>query len=343
MKRVLHILNSNSYSGAENIAIKIIENLRNYYDFAYLSLNGPIKNVLDKKGIKYYLVDDLNPLQIRKVCKEFKPDIIHAHDFRASVYSALSLYPCVKISHIHHNPPWIKRWGINSIIYSILISLFKYIVVVSNQIKKEAVFLRNCEDKVRLIYNIVDKEEILRLANSEVMQKEYDLIFIGRLKKEKDPLRFIEIIHQLSRDKKDLKVAMLGDGELREECERLICNYGLNNIIDLIGYVQNPYPFIKNSKVLVMTSKWEGFGLVAVEALILGKPVVATPVGGLKEIITSEGGFLCESDSQFVETIIKLLNDIDNYKRESDNCRGRGMRYANVENWLELINSLYEC
>ncbi|GAF23683.1 hypothetical protein JCM19047_3522 [Bacillus sp. JCM 19047] len=59
---------------------------------------------------------------------------------------------------------------------------------------------------------------------------------------------------------------MIGDGDLRNECENEIKQLKLANNIDLLGFLENPYCIIKNSKMMILTSKWEGFGLVAVEA-----------------------------------------------------------------------------
>lgn len=67
---------------------------------------------------------------------------------------------------------------------------------------------------------------------------------------------------------------------------------GLVHVIRLYGFQKNPYIYLKQAKVMCMPSKWEGFGLAAVEALALGKPVIAAPVGGLNDIINDNCGKL---------------------------------------------------
>ncbi|XVH11954.1 glycosyltransferase [Enterococcus faecium] len=65
---------------------------------------------------------------------------------------------------------------------------------------------------------------------------------------------------------------------------------------------------MKKSKVLLMPSLWEGFGLVSVEAMLLETPVVAYNVGGLKDIIDETNGFLCGSEVELSNSLMKLLN-----------------------------------
>ena len=86
--KVLHILNSNKYSGAENVVITIIKNMPQNFECCYLSCSGPIEKTLLENGIRFKLVDKLSINAIKRVVKEFSPDIIHAHDFKASVLAS---------------------------------------------------------------------------------------------------------------------------------------------------------------------------------------------------------------------------------------------------------------
>ena len=83
--KVIHVLNSNRYSGAENVAITIIKELNNEMDCLYACPRGPIEEILKKENIKYIPIKKLSIREINKVIKEYNPDIIHAHDFRASI------------------------------------------------------------------------------------------------------------------------------------------------------------------------------------------------------------------------------------------------------------------
>lgn len=83
---------------------------------------------------------------------------------------------------------------------------------------------------------------------------------------------------------------MIGDGELMPQVKEYICCHELEDIIELVGFQSNPYPYLNAGKVMVMPSIWEGFGLAAVEGMCLGKPVVCSGVGGMDKIIDASCG-----------------------------------------------------
>jgi len=109
----------------------------------------------------------------------------------------------------------------------------------------------------------------------------------------------------------------------------------------LTGYLENPYGYLKNSKLICIPSIWEGFGLVAVEAMALGIPVVASSVGGLKDIVNDECGKLCSQLDQYSEEIVRLLNDEDYHKSKSENCFKRALELANIEKYCDNIKKIY--
>ena len=85
---VLHIVNSKIYSGLEKVACDIIQNLDYQYNGIYVTQNGPIVDILKEKNISYEIIKKVNKKEIKRVIKKYAPDIIHAHDFTASVISA---------------------------------------------------------------------------------------------------------------------------------------------------------------------------------------------------------------------------------------------------------------
>ncbi len=340
--KIMHILSSNSYSGAENIVINIINSLSGEYDFAYVSPNGPIQEVLKEENITHIPVKSINPYNLNRIFRSWQPDIIHAHDFRASVNSALSLYPCQKISHLHQNPLWIRKINRYSFIYFITCLFYDKIVVVSGEILEEAIFLKLFKSKSYILENNIDIEKILKASINGDHHQEYDIVFIGRLTEAKDPLRFIELISKVVIHKPNLKVAIIGDGNLKADVEKLIMKLNLKDNVITMGFLSNPYAILSNSKILVMTSKWEGFGLVAVEAMVLGKPVFAPPVGGLRSIINEDCGGFCETDEEFVNKILRALNNDDYYRNMSYNSKNNAKRFGNEERWIKEIKCLYK-
>ena len=73
--------------------------------------------------------------------------------------------------------------------------------------------------------------------------------------------------------------------------------------------MENPYPVLNASKIMILPSKWEGYGLVAVESLSLGIPVICSGAGGLKNIVNSSCGKICKNKDDYVQEIIELLDN----------------------------------
>ncbi len=337
--KILHLLASNKYSGAENVVCTIIENFSNNIEMAYCSPNGSIKEVLDKRGIKYYSLNKMSVSEVKKVIKEYNPDIIHAHDYTASVITTFTDFKGKIISHLHNNCPFAKKWNLKTIMYNYCIPKFYKVVGVSNQVYEEAVFKKKLGNKYTTIYNYVDKDYILKKCDEYTFDKKYDLFFIGRLTEQKDPLLFINIVKDMN--DKHIKAVMIGDGKLKEECINKIEEYNLKDNIDMLGFVQNPFPIIKNSKICVMPSKWEGFGLTAVESMILSKPVLNSGVGGLGEIFKNNNEYICVDKTNYIEVITRLLSDEKFYDNCMSEIKNIIINYTDKEKYIEKLNKIY--
>lgn len=342
MKKILHILNTSSYSGAENVAITIINNMNSDYECAYVSMDGLIRSVLDKNGITFLPISKMSIREISRIIAIYKPDIIHAHDFTASVVSSLSTRKIPIISHIHNNSPWIKTYHPYSFAYLVTAMKCKKILGVSESVFSEYVFGNISKNKSIVVSNPIDLSVIKNNANmAAASDPSYDIVFLGRLATPKNPQRFIKIISDLVRELPAVKVAIIGSGELKTECTKLIEDYRLENNIEMLGFLVNPYGILAKSKILCMTSEWEGFGLVAVEALSLGVPVVASDVGGLPGIVNNKCGALCKHDDEFIQEINLLLNDENYYDTKSKEAIIQAKKLENIENYTSRIHEIY--
>ena len=341
--KVLHILNTNNFSGAENVVINIINNMKNNNELVYVSPEGPIRDYLEENDIMYEPIKKVSINEIKKVAKKYKPDIIHAHDFTASIIAAIVSPKKVKvISHIHNNNFWIKKVNLKTLIYLLSTIRYKKILIVSNSIINEYVFRKLIKKKTEVIGNVIDINKIKKLSEEKNIQNNYDVIFIGRLSMEKQPQKFIEIIKKLKEKNSEIKAVMVGDGSLKEECEKIIKDNNLEDNIELKGFKKNPYIYLKNSKILCMTSGYEGYGLVAVEALSLGKPVVATDVGGIPDIVNECCGRVTNSIDVMVKEIDKLLKDENYYKTKSNNTLKRIQEINDIDKYILKLEEIYK-
>ncbi len=338
--RIAHVLKSSLYSGAENVVLTIIKELRIRYDFLYIATDGPIRDKLEEAQVPYALVDKFNEKNVKKVLKEYDPDIVHAHDFSASVVCAL-IGGYKLISHLHYDPPWAQKWNAKTLVYTILSKRISKILAVSFGSYQNLVFSDLLKQKVEILENPIDKKRILSLGGTE-KEKEYDLIFVGRLTEQKNPQMFIDIVYELKKLKKNIHCVMVGGGELETVCKQVISEYGLQKNIELLGFQQNPYKYMCKSKILCMTSSWEGYGLVAAEASILGTPVLSTKTGGVTAIFGRSADEFCENVSDFVKKINVLLNDVEIYHEWEQKALKRTELFTAPDGYANKLSLIYE-
>ena len=149
------------------------------------------------------------------------------------------------------------------------------------------------KDKIKVIYNPKFIDEIKRkseIGNWQFSKDKFTLLAIGRLEKQKDfktlILAFAEIKESI-----DTQLIILGEGGQRKELEKMILDLGLKDV-HLLGFMQNPYFYMKNADLLISTSLWEGFSNVLIEAGILGLPIIATDCGsGSRELLAPNSNF----------------------------------------------------
>ncbi|MBT9173997.1 MAG: N-acetylgalactosamine-N,N'-diacetylbacillosaminyl-diphospho-undecaprenol 4-alpha-N-acetylgalactosaminyltransferase [Syntrophomonadaceae bacterium] len=149
-------------------------------------------------------------------------------------------------------------------------------------------------ENVRVIYNPVVIPEILSKAQEPVAHHWFApgeqpvILAAGRLTAAKDFRTLIKAFDQVRRERA-ARLLILGEGEERASLEELVRELDLEKDIELLGFVENPFAYMRRAAVFVLSSRWEGFGNVLVEAMASGCPVVSTDCpGGPAEIL--DGG-----------------------------------------------------
>ena len=132
---------------------------------------------------------------------------------------------------------------------------------------------------------------------------------------------------------------MIGSGTLKAECKKMIEECGLIQNIDLLGFQKNPYKIIKNCNIVVMPSKEEGFGLTAIESVVLNKIVINSGVGGLLEIFKNTD-FISKTLEEYYSKIIYIIDN--NVKLEAYTQNSILNKFTNLDDWYRKIKSIYE-
>lgn len=338
--RVLHLLISNRVSGAENVVLTIMDLFRDSeYCMVYCSPDGPIRHTIEQRGLAYQRLSRLSPGAVRIAVKRAGVDVIHAHDFIASVLAACSGFPGRIVSHIHSNPGFVKSWNPLTAVFKAACHKFARIVFVSDEAVKGTVFAPAVADKVRVIRNVVDQERVRHLSTEQDVRPS-DVVFVGRLIDLKHPRLVIETVAKARALGAGITARLVGDGHLRGECERDIETYGLRGAVTLEGFQSNPYPYIHAARVALMPSSFEGLGLVAIECLALGVPVLNSGAGGLGDIFRGHPEFICETADDYVAKIGELT-DPDVYQQYQQSCAEMVAPYVDLDQYRSRISELY--
>lgn len=155
------------------------------------------------------------------------------------------------------------------------------IIVLTNHMQQQLITeLKLPVDKIVVIGNPVDTENIVRLAHDSSLVRQAQgfkpyVVCVGRLSEQKDFATAIRAMGQLNFTD-ILNLVLVGDGPLKSELRRLAQTLGIEDRVHFVGLQTNPYPWIAEARVFVLSSRWEGFPNVLLEAQSLGVPIVAT-------------------------------------------------------------------
>lgn len=180
------------------------------------------------------------------------------------------------------------------------------VIAVSDFLRREALAIGGSEKKARVIYGGVSTREAIQGEGGDRGKR---VLFIGALVRQKGVDTLIRAFKKVMERYGDAELVIVGDGAERKGLERLCRELGVKARFK--GYVDDTGEALRKSAVLVLPSREEGFGLVLLEAMASGVPVVAARVGGIPEIVNEENGLLVKSGDPeaLAEAISRVLED----------------------------------
>ena len=316
--KILQVMPDFNLAGAqtmcENLIMELIKNKNDrvevisfYNDITTITKrleeNGIIIHYLNKKkGLDYSIIK-----KIKKIIFEFEPDVIHTHRYALEyVMPALIRNKKVKIIHTVHN------MAINEV--PRFLQKLQYIwfrketvipVAISENVQKSIIErYKLAEDKVPIIYNGINLSKCIKKTNYDSFNK---ILHIGRFSEQKNHDELIDIFNECLREKSDLKLILVGEGEMQEKIEKKVKNLNIEGNVIFKGKISSPYEIMNSADMFVLTSKWEGMPMTLIEAMGTGLPCIAYPVGGIPNmIIDGETGFLPQNAEEFKKAILNL-------------------------------------
>lgn len=174
-----------------------------------------------------------------------------------------------------------------------------------------------------------------------------DLIFVGRLTKRKRPDRFVDVVARVARTLPEVRCLIVGDGPEEEAVRQQIEDNGLNDQITMLGLRDDVLELQGQSKIFVLTSRWEGVSIAMLEAMSSGTIPVVSDVGDLRDVVDQgKNGFVLDENDVdgFSVRILELLQDEERLLQLSLAARqtvyDRCSREAIARKWHETLKSM---
>lgn len=257
-------------------------------------------------------------------------DRILAYSCFSNVYCIIHSVTSVEVSKYH---PKRKAREIDE---RVRIYKRKPCICVSEGVKKDLEKLLSNHPKKNIIKIYNGIRQLSLLETSEEVPNDLIancIIHVGKFNLAKRQDRLIKAYHSINCD---YPLVFIGTGPKLEETKELSRKLGLSQKIHFLGYKKNPYPYIKNARLMVLCSDFEGLGMVILEAIALNTPVISSKCpNGPEEILDDSNLFVCDDDKDFEETLKSAINKPANFKAilKEQFCA----EYM-IKKYLELIN-----
>ena len=257
----------------------------------------------DEGGVKKLTSLISFALKLKQYITKNGVDLVQSHIYRSNYVNVLArmLGAKHKIQIVNHGMPGqYLNEGLSGKINRLLIRWLypkaDQVICPSNGMIREFVDLGVPEEKLRLIRNPFDIENLQDLSRQGMSEDEFEfdpakkyLICVGRLQAVKRMEDIVWAFYELQKDDDKVELLILGDGEKREELAALTMRLAIGKRVHLIGQVENPHKYLTRSHAFVSASEFEGFSNVIVEAMVAGTPVISTDCeSGPREILDPE-------------------------------------------------------
>ena len=312
---ILHISRTMDIGGAERIVFQLSSDLKDEFDSVHVASTGGLwESELSAKGIQHHKILDIDsksPLTVLKlltsilqIIKKNEITIVHTHHRMAAFYIRLLKLVHPKLIHVYtaHN------------IFKDKLPLYGFALKNAKSVAVGEAVNKNLKEDVgitdsRVIYNGVVLKETDDQVDEIISYGGIKLGCIARLSEQKGLTYLLDAMSLLT--VKDIRLFIVGDGELRNELENKVKELHLQDSVTFLGYRKDISECINSFDFCVLPSVFEGFGLVAIEAFMSGKTLVATDIPGLNEVVTNKNGILvpAKDPAALASAIDKLATD----------------------------------
>lgn len=360
---VLHVVGPTS-GGIREYVTSLVANT-NTIRFSLLVASS-IPFMTNMKHIEHVHIDlrfETIPTSIWRLCRVLTNrdvDVIHTHGLKANLAGVIAAKLSRKghvIYTVHGGISFSKEQPIKAKLYEtlerILIKYNTKVVTVSNLLQKKLQKRAQCDDKSIITINTgINEHRLEPKTNIEAMKQDFHIPTnsnvigtIARLAPQKGLCYLIKAVKRVISSKPNTVLVIAGDGPLRNELRCLAREEEVLSHIRFLGFVQDIGSLLELIHVFVLPSWTEGLPITILEALLAGKAVVATKVGGIPEVIEDEvNGLLVEprDPDTLADRILRLLNDDELRKTLGNAGKCLVKDRFSVEHMVAEYCSIYE-
>ncbi|OFY18587.1 MAG: hypothetical protein A2W98_04975 [Bacteroidetes bacterium GWF2_33_38] len=345
----------NEMKSRENIEFIIItlDGTNEYKDISkdlnLIYCNVPIRLSIKKKS-------EVDDAEFVKIVNSFQPDIIHSHLYLAEIASRATIFPTVKyFSHLQGFEDRFVPFSIKTLLKKEkitnyfekewLINRYKkcnnnFFAISKNTLNYYSKHLpKQLQKNITLVHNAIPFERYFSAIHRKNTDIPIRLISVGSLIDRKNHELLLQALVHLKKSNVDFRLEILGEGNKRHFLEKSILEKDLSEKVFLIGNVVNVEDYLKNADIYLHAAKYEPFGLVIIEAMAAGLPVISLNGKGNKDIVLENyNGYLIndENSKLFAEKIIYLLNNQSVYSNLSNNA----ITFAKQFDIKECVNKI---
>ena len=344
---ILHISRTMDIGGAERIVYQLSSDLKDEFDSVHVASTGGLwESELAAQGIQHHKILDIdskNPVTVLKllfsihqIIKQKGITIVHTHHRMAAFYIRLLKLVHPKLIHVYtaHN------------VFKDKLPLYRFALGNAKSVAVGEAVNKNLKEDVgitdsRVIYNGVVLKETDDQVDEIISYSGIKLGCIARLSEQKGLTYLLDAMSLLT--VKDIRLFIVGDGELRNELENKVKELDLQDSVTFLGYRKDIVECINSFDFCVLPSVFEGFGLVAIEAFMNSKTLVATDIPGLNEVVTNKNGILvpAKDPAALASAIDKLATDATLRQELSSQAKNDYENKFSYPLFLENYRKLY--
>jgi glycosyltransferase involved in cell wall biosynthesis len=367
--KILHLIPSLNKGGAERIVLDICNQLikkenttvklitfRSDNSYSFLTNKQNWEVIPTKVMPSFSRKSLIDVQQLQDYIDTFQPDVIHSHLFETEMVLAHISLPekTKRIVHFHDNMHQFRNFQLKTLFNKTYLTDFfeKRIVLKSYSENTTAICIskdaKQFADNVlpgsiskKLLHNAID---LVRFQPLDKQQKKNEITIIGSLVDKKGQELAIDCVAELKNRGVELHLNILGDGLNRKALQNQIDQLSLQNFVTLHGNVEYPEQFLQSSSIYLHTAIYEPFGLVLIEAMACGLPVVCTDGKGNRDLINEgENGFMVwERDSILLADKIELLLKNETLRKEMGEKARVFAQEFGMEKYVSELLSVYK-